>query len=117
MKLIVGLGNPGLRYKDTKHNAGFWVMKKVSLALKSPFNKRKFNSRWAQGKLDGKSFILVKPLAFMNLSGQPVRNFVDYFKVDLDDILVVVDDIHLSLGEIRLRSGGGGGGHHGPRWP
>jgi PTH1 family peptidyl-tRNA hydrolase len=115
MKLIAGLGNPGLCYKETKHNAGFWVMKKVSAAFKSSFNRRKFNSRVAQGRFKGESFILVKPLAFMNLSGQPVKNFIDYFKISLDDILIIIDDISLNLGEIRLRSQGSAGGHNGLR--
>jgi len=115
MKLIAGLGNPGLCYKETKHNAGFWIIKKVSLALKCSFSKRKFNSRFAQGRFKGENVILVKPLSFMNLSGQPVRGFADYFKVSLDDILIIVDDISLDLGEIRLRGQGGAGGHNGLR--
>ncbi len=115
MKLIVGLGNPGLCYKNTKHNAGFWVLDKVAQAFKVSFNKRKFNALWAQGKYKGKSFIIVKPLTYMNLSGSSVRRFVDYFKISADDILIIFDDVSLKLGEIRLRAKGGAGGHNGMR--
>ncbi len=115
MKLIVGLGNPDFCYKNTKHNAGFWVLDKVAEFFKATFNKRKFNSRWAQGKYKNKVFILVKPLTYMNLSGNTVRGFADYFKVTLDDILIVYDDISLKLGDIRLKSQGGAGGHNGMR--
>ncbi|MCK4993490.1 MAG: aminoacyl-tRNA hydrolase [Candidatus Omnitrophica bacterium] len=115
MKIIVGLGNPGLGYKNTKHNAGFWVLDKVARLLKSTFNKRKFNAKWAQGKYKNRSFILVKPLTYMNLCGCTVRNFADYFKVKFEDILIVYDDINLNLGSIRLKAQGGAGGHNGMR--
>ena len=115
MKLIVGLGNPGLCYKHTRHNAGFWVVEKVLRTFKTPFSKRKFNARWAQGEHNRKPFILMKPLTFMNLSGQPVSNFVNYFKIPLENILIIFDDVGLQLGTIRLRPSGGAGGHNGMR--
>lgn len=113
MKLIVGLGNPGLRYKNTKHNAGFWVIEKIAKEENIPFNKRKFNARYGQGKISNKSCLLLEPLTFMNLSGQAVRGFLSYFKISLKDILIILDDINLNLGEIRLRGSGTSGGHQG----
>lgn len=115
MKLIVGLGNPGLCYKNTKHNAGFWVIEKTARIFKSTFNKRKFNARWAQGKYRNKAFLLVKPLTYMNRSGNTVRSFADYFKITHDNILIIYDDISLTLGNIRLKAKGGAGGHNGMR--
>ncbi len=115
MKLIVGLGNPGLCYKNTRHNAGFWVLDKVARVFKGTFNKRKFNARWAQGKYKNRSFIIVKPLTYMNLSGSTVKNFADYFKVRHEDILIIFDDISLKLGSIRFKPQGGAGGHNGMR--
>ncbi|MFH1094374.1 MAG: aminoacyl-tRNA hydrolase [Candidatus Omnitrophota bacterium] len=115
MKLIVGLGNPGLCYKNTKHNAGFWVVDKVACIFKGTFNKRKFDARWTQGNYKNRSFVIVKPHTFMNLSGNTVKNFADYFKVPLEDILIIFDDISLNLGEMRLKPQGGAGGHNGMR--
>ncbi|MBU1042987.1 MAG: aminoacyl-tRNA hydrolase [Candidatus Omnitrophica bacterium] len=114
-KLIVGLGNPGANYKNTKHNAGFWVVEAIAKELDVSVNQRKFNSLWAQGKIDNISFILVKPLTYMNLSGNAVRNFIDYFKIDLSDVLIIFDDVHLKLGTIRIRKFGSAGGHNGLR--
>ncbi len=113
MKLIVGLGNPGLRYKQTKHNAGFWLIDRVAKEEKINANKRKFNALWGSGQLRRQKVILVKPLTFMNLSGKSVKSFIDYFKINLDSVLVVYDDISLKLGNIRLRADGGAGGHNG----
>lgn len=114
-KLIVGLGNPGANYKNTKHNAGFWVVEAIAKELDLSFNQRKFNSKWTQGRLENNSFILAKPLTYMNLSGIAVRSFVDYFKIDLSDILIIFDDVHLNLGGIRIRKSGSAGGHNGLR--
>ena len=113
MKLIVGLGNPGLRYKKTKHNAGFWVIDGLAKEYDVKFNKRKFNALWGQLNLNNENIILAKPQTYMNLSGNSVRGFADYFNIDPDDILIVFDDIHLALGIIRLRQEGSAGGHNG----
>ena len=115
MKLIVGLGNPGLGYKNTKHNAGFWVADKVARIFNPSFDKRKFNARWAQGKHKNRSFIIIKPHTFMNLSGSTVKNFAAYFKVTLEDEIIIFDDVSLKLGSIRLKAQGGAGGHNGMR--
>ena len=115
MKLIVGLGNPGTDYKSTKHNAGFWVVDSVAENLGISFNKRKFNAQFGQGKYKSKGFIIIKPLTYMNRSGDAVVNFVNYFKIDNSDILVIFDDVSLPLGTIRLRQTGSAGGHNGLR--
>ena len=113
MKLIVGLGNPGLRYKKTKHNAGFWVIDGLAKKFDIKFQKRKFNALWVQTIINGENIILAKPQTYMNLSGNSVRSFADYFNIASNDILVVFDDIHLALGTIRLRPEGSAGGHNG----
>jgi len=115
MKLIVGLGNPGLRYRNTKHNAGFWVIEKVAEQLDVSLRKRKFNTVWGQGRFRGRNFIAAKPLTFMNLSGGAVKAFVDYFKLSPSNILIVFDDVYLKVGTIRLRAAGTAGGHNGMR--
>lgn len=113
MKLIVGLGNPGLRYKKTKHNAGYWVIDKIAEQEAIALNRRKFNAQWTKAEYKGKKFIITKPLTFMNLSGRSVKSFVDYFKIELKNLLVIYDDINLKLGHMRLRPSGGAGGHNG----
>ncbi|MFH2138430.1 MAG: aminoacyl-tRNA hydrolase [Candidatus Omnitrophota bacterium] len=113
MKLIVGLGNPGLRYQNTKHNAGFWVIDEIAKQEKISLNKQKFNSVWTKHQYADKSVILVKPATYMNLSGIAVKSFADYFNLNSDDILIVFDDISLKLGSVRLRASGSAGGHNG----
>ncbi|MFH1459808.1 MAG: aminoacyl-tRNA hydrolase [Candidatus Omnitrophota bacterium] len=113
MKLIIGLGNPGIRYKKTKHNAGFWVIDKIADTQNIAFNKRKFNTQCAEFNYHQDNVLLVKPLTYMNLSGQAVKNLVDYFKVPLDNTLIIFDDVSLILGTIRLRESGSAGGHQG----
>jgi peptidyl-tRNA hydrolase, PTH1 family len=113
IKLIVGLGNPGANYKNTKHNAGFWIVEAIAEELGISFNQRKFNSQWVQSKYCENNFILAKPLTYMNLSGNAVRSFVDYFKINLTDILIIFDDVNLNLGTIRIRKSGSAGGHNG----
>ncbi len=115
MKLVVGLGNPGLRYRHTKHNAGFWVIEQVAKQLKVLCNKRSFDAHWGQGRLGGENILLVKPQTFMNLSGRSVFRFTEYYKIESDDLLVVYDDISLPLGKVRLRAEGSAGGHNGMR--
>lgn len=124
MKLIVGLGNPGREYAKTRHNAGFRVLDLLAKRLGVGFERSKFKGDYASAVLahDGKTeearaeeLWLVKPLTFMNLSGETVAGFCGYFKVGLADLLVVVDDVALALGRVRLRAGGSDGGHNGLR--
>ena len=116
MKLIVGLGNPGSKYEQTRHNVGFLVLDElakrynVSFALDNNFNGLIANFRVGKEKV-----ILLKPTTFMNLSGIAVSKVLNYFQVPLDDLIVIFDDIDLSTGRLRLREGGGHGGHNGLR--
>ena len=113
MKLIIGLGNPGIRYRNTKHNVGFLVVKGISAKLRIPVRKKKSKGLSGIGSIGGEKTILFVPLTFMNLSGEAVREIVKKEKVPPEDILVIYDDIDLKLGAIRLRRRGSSGGHKG----
>ncbi len=115
MKLIVGLGNSGLIYKNTKHNAGFWVAESIAQKLEVSLNKRAFNSQFGQGNYKGQAFIIAKPLTYMNKSGKAVKNLIDYFKIPLENLLIIFDDVDLKLGAVRLRLSGSAGSHNGMR--
>lgn len=113
MKLIVGLGNPGKEYEHTRHNMGYDVidnfLKKENLEL----NKTAFNGRYLKTYINGEDVIILKPETFMNLSGECVYNFMSYYKIDLEDLIVVYDDMDLPPGKIRLREKGSSGGQKG----
>lgn len=115
MKLIVGLGNPGLQYNNTRHNAGFMVVD--ALADKFAMGqiaRSRFNSVTLDANIGGEKCLLIKPASFMNRSGQSVGEALRFFKLDpQDDLLVIVDDIALPVGSIRIRKSGGAGGHNG----
>ncbi len=113
MKLIVGLGNPGKKYEHTRHNAGFDVVDLFSDLAQIDIDKEVFDGFLGRGKVLGEDVILFKPTTFMNLSGTAVRKVVNFFKIDLDDIVVVFDDMALPVGSIRLRIEGSSGGHKG----
>ncbi len=122
MKLIVGLGNPGRKYERTRHNAGFMTVDLLAERIGAEFGREKFHGRYAEGRLpkawagtaegDGR-VLLVKPQTFMNLSGETTLGFVQFYKIGLDGLLVVVDDVALELGALRLRKSGSAGGHNG----
>lgn len=112
MKLIVGLGNPGLEYEDTRHNAGFTAVKKLAEENKISIKKRIYNGLAGEGKIEGHNVMLLLPQTFMNLSGESVRQAVQKVN-DLSEILVVYDDIDLMLGHIRFKPSGSNGGHKG----
>ena len=110
--LIVGLGNPGSEYDNTRHNIGFKVLDAIADGLKVPFE----NSRLAfiaEGKIKNKTFFLIKPTTFMNLSGKAVNYYLQKEKIPLSNLLVITDDVALPLGQLRLRSKGSDGGHNG----
>jgi peptidyl-tRNA hydrolase, PTH1 family len=112
--LIVGLGNPGKEYAQTRHNAGFLVTEALVGRWHSAWRlERRFSARVARTDRNGKRVLLCQPQTFMNASGEAVRQLVDYYRVTTDKILVVVDDADLPLGTIRLRPSGSPGGHHG----
>lgn len=113
MKCIVGLGNPGKKYDQTRHNIGFMVVDSLSDALNIPLDNKKFKCEYGIGLVGGEKVMLVKPQTYMNLSGEGVRPLVDYYNVELEDVFVLYDDLDLALGTLRLRQKGSGGGHNG----
>ena len=113
MKIVVGLGNPGNEYTYTRHNTGFKVIDSLAEALKIEVRKRKFGARLGTGEFAEKKLILLKPWKFMNLSGQVVATAVGFYKLDLNNLIVVTDDLALDPGRIRLRAKGTAGGHNG----
>ena len=117
MKLVVGLGNPGSQYKGTRHNVGFDVVDELARRASVAFESapaEALMARWRRTE-DGRANdpLLVKPLTFMNFSGQAVGEMARYFKIDLADLLIVVDEVHLPLGRLRARARGSAGGHNG----
>lgn len=116
MKLIVGLGNPGKKYNNTRHNVGFNVIDLFASSSNITLKKdTKFQSEIGIDTINGEKVILVKPLTFMNLSGNAVISIVNYYKIDSDDIIIIYDDLDLPIGKIRLKQKGGHGGHNGVR--
>ena len=114
MFIIVGLGNPSSRYEGTRHNIGFDVIDRISEEYHIPVDTRKHRALIGKGVIDGTKVILAKPQTFMNLSGESVRELVDYYKIDEENELIVVyDDISLDVGKIRIRKKGSAGGHNG----
>ena len=113
MRLIVGLGNPESDYSRTRHNMGFEVINKLSEKYDIKVNKTKFNALYGTGEIEGEKVILVKPQTYMNLSGQAVQEFVSFYKVNMEDLLIIYDDIDTEPGVIRIRKAGGPGTHNG----
>ena len=113
MIMVVGLGNPGDRYLDTRHNMGFMVIDSLAEALRIEVRKRKFGARFALGEFADKKLILLKPWQFMNRSGQAVATAAGFYKLGVGDMLVISDDMDLEPGRIRLRAKGSAGGHNG----
>ncbi|GAK47342.1 peptidyl-tRNA hydrolase [Secundilactobacillus oryzae JCM 18671] len=115
MKMIVGLGNIGPQYKQTRHNTGFMTVDQFAEKNDLTFTTRKMEAKLAEGFLNGEKLLLVKPTTFMNESGRAVGPLMDYYDLDLDDLIVVYDDMDLPLSKIRLRQKGSAGGHNGIR--
>ncbi|MBO5578768.1 MAG: aminoacyl-tRNA hydrolase [Bacilli bacterium] len=113
MKLIVGLGNPGKKYEHTRHNMGFDVIDLFSELAQIDIDKESFKGLVGRGKVFDEDVFLLKPQTFMNLSGESVREIVSYFKIKIEDIIVIYDDMALAPGRIRLRPSGSSGGHNG----
>ena len=114
MYIIVGLGNPGKDYQNTRHNIGFEVIDTLADMAGISVIEKKHNAMIGKGVLDGQKVILVKPQTYMNLSGESVRDVIDYYKVDEEEELIVIsDDISLDVGMIRIRKKGSAGGHNG----
>ncbi|CAN5197366.1 aminoacyl-tRNA hydrolase [soil metagenome] len=114
MKIIVGLGNPGARYEMTRHNVGFRLMEKLAGQLGGDFrNSGSMQCDWAKIKVGSTDVVLVKPLTYMNLSGQAVQKVLHWYKQDVTSLLVAHDDVSLNLGRLRFQKAGGAGGQHG----
>ena len=113
MKLIVGLGNPGSQYRQSRHNLGFEVVNLLERQWSIDVNRRKFQGRFGGGMVGGQQIVLLKPETFMNRSGGSVVEAVAFYKLPLSDVLVVLDDMDLELGQLRLRPAGSAGGHNG----
>jgi PTH1 family peptidyl-tRNA hydrolase len=115
MKVVVGLGNPGTRYDGTRHNVGFAVVDSLAKSPNASRFQRRFQAQVAELVEGAQKIWLVKPDTFMNLSGGPVRQLVDFYQLLLEDLLIVCDDINLPLGKLRVRARGTHGGHNGLR--
>lgn len=113
MKMIVGLGNPGTKYQETKHNIGFITIDEIAHRMGVAFNKSQFEADIADFFIGTEKIMLVKPLTFMNESGRSVGPLMTYYGVTVEDLIVVYDDLDLEVGKIRLRAKGGAGGHNG----
>lgn len=113
MKLIVGLGNPGREYENTRHNCGFKVIEKLENELNSVCNQVKFKGLYTKCRYKGEDVILLKPQTFMNLSGESIIQVMNFFKMNVSDVLVIYDDLDTKVGNIRLRKNGSAGGHNG----
>ncbi len=113
MYLIAGLGNPTPRYEGTRHNTGFAALDCLAEKTGISLNQKSHKAIWGSGTIDGKKVILAKPQTFMNLSGESVGALVSYYKIELERILVLVDDVTLPPGQLRVRRKGSAGGHNG----
>ena len=113
MYLIVGLGNPESDYAKTRHNMGFNVINKLSDKYGIEVNKKKFKSLFGMGEIEGKKVILLKPQTYMNLSGEAVRECMDFYKIKPEELIVIYDDVDTDLGNVRIRIKGSAGTHNG----
>ena len=114
MYLVVGLGNPGKQYEATRHNMGFDTIDVLADKLNTSVDEKKFKGLYGKGIIAGEKVILLKPQTFMNLSGGPVREMANYFKIDPEsELIVIYDDIDLEPGQLRIRKQGSAGGHNG----
>ncbi len=115
MKLIVGLGNPTKQYENTRHNTGFKVVDLIAQSFNVSITQKKFNGLYVQFKAYQEDIILLKPQTYMNLSGESVIQFINYFKIDIEDVLIIMDELDLPVGKIRLKTSGSDGGQRGLR--
>ena len=113
MYLIVGLGNPEEDYSGTRHNMGFDTINKLSKEYDISVTKKAFKGLYGTGIIEGKKVILLKPQTFMNLSGESIKECIDYYKIELENLIVIYDDIDINKGTVKLRKQGGPGTHNG----
>lgn len=114
-RLFVGLGNPGDKYESTRHNIGFKVIEEIADKFSGTWKTWRSNSQISEVKIDGNQVRLIKPLTYMNRSGEPLSEFTQYFGIDPSEMVVIHDELDLPLGELRLKFGGGEAGHNGLR--
>lgn len=115
MYIVVGLGNPGKKYENTRHNMGFLSIDVLAEKYDIKVNKIKFKSLVGEGRIGGQKVILVKPQTYMNLSGEAVREIVDFYKTESQELIVIYDDIDIPTGNVRIRKKGSSGTHNGMR--
>lgn len=115
MKIVVGLGNPGKEYENTKHNVGFLTIDILAEKLNVKVNKIKFKALIGETRIANEKVILVKPQTYMNLSGQTVSEIANFYKIDAQDLIVIYDDIDIPIGTLRIRKNGSAGTHNGMR--
>lgn len=113
MKVMIGLGNPGKKYEETRHNAGFMAIDTISEKWGIPVTQNKFRALVGEGRLEGEKVLLVKPQTYMNLSGESVAEILHFYKLIPDELVVIFDDLDLPTGQLRLREKGSAGGHNG----
>ena len=113
MWLVCGLGNPGDKYKNTRHNVGFSIIDSIVKKNKIALYKKDKNKELFKGILDGYKCLFCKPLTYMNLSGNPILEISNFFKIPNSNIIIIHDDLDLNLGKIKVKIGGGNGGHNG----
>lgn len=113
MKIVFGLGNPGVEYNNTRHNIGFGFVDYIASSNDFIFNSAKFGASLLEYVINGEKVLLVKPMKYINLSGEVVKKFVDYYKLSLDDILVIHDDMDMSFGRVKFVYDSSSGGHNG----
>lgn len=113
MKLIVGIGNPGKQYENTRHNVGFMALDRIADHYNVSFDESKFKSVYTTIRVRNERVILMKPETYVNLSGSAVLSMMNYFNIDVEDVLVIYDDLALPTGKVRVRYKGSGGGHNG----
>lgn len=113
MRIVVGLGNPGREYAATRHNLGFMVVDELARRAAAAGSRKRFRSEIAEGFLGGEKLVLVKPQTYMNLSGHATREVVNWYHAPREQVLVILDDLDLAFGTIRLRAEGSAGGHNG----
>lgn len=113
MKLIVGLGNPGKTYENTRHNMGFMAIDKFALNHNVKIDKAKFGGLYVETIINSEKVILLKPQEYINLSGEVIKKYVDFYKIDVNDILIISDDLDQDIGSLKLKYKGSSGGHNG----
>ena len=113
MKLIVGLGNPGIEYSNTRHNVGFMFVDKLLDYYNCTKLKSKFGGLYGELLIENEKIIILKPQEYINLSGKVIKKYIDYFKITVDDLLVISDDLDLNVGNLKFKLSGSSGGHNG----